>query len=291
MKTIQRIAGVFLLISLIVGGIILVRTGGDFSQLSNENQVQKEKTFEASQIKELSFDMIASDVKVTGSADTDQVLIKYPESKSRRYTITEDKGQLTISEKKNRIFGIFSFDFNFFSSDAWTVQVILPVDSLDNVTLDNSSGNVDIQKLAIKENLDLSLSSGDVQLQTVTVAGKTSVQLSSGEIGLTNIVSKDLHLEVTSGDMQLEGAIVANQTILEVTSGDIGLTQFKAGQETEISVTSGDISGDVLGKMTEYTIQSSVTSGENNLPQQLDGGYKQLRVEATSGDINLQFEK
>ena len=291
MKTIQRIAGVFLLISLIVGGIVLVRTGGDFSKLSNEKWEQKEKTFEASQIKELSFDMIASDVKVTGSADTDQVLIKYPESKSRTYTITEENGKLTISEKKNRIFGIFSFDFNFFSSDAWTVQVILPVDSLDNVTLDGASGDVDIQKLVIKENLDLSLSSGDVQLQTVTVAGKTSVQLSSGEIGLTNIVSKDLHLEVTSGDMQLEGAIVGNQTILEVTSGDIGLTQFKAGQKTEISVTSGDISGDVLGKMTEYTIQSSVTSGDNNLPQELDGGNKQLRVEATSGDINLQFEK
>lgn len=289
MKTIQRIAGVFLLISLIVGGIILVRTGGDFSELSNEKWVQKEKTFEANQIKELSLDITASDVKVTGSADTDQVLIKYPESKNRSYTITEDKGQLTISEKKNRIFGIFSFDF-FFSKD-WEVEVVLPVDSLNNLTLDSSSGDVDIQKLAIKENLDLHLSSGAVQLQTVTVAGETSVQLSSGEIGLTNVVAKDLHLEVTSGDIQLEGAIVANQTRLEATSSDIRLSQFKAGQKTEISVTSGDISGDVLGKMTEYTIQSSVTSGDNNLPQELDGGNKQLRVEATSGDINLQFEK
>ena len=289
MKTIQRIAGVFLLISLIVGGIVLVRTGGDFSELSNEKWVQKEKTFEANQVKELSLDITASDVKVTGSADTDQVLIKYPESKNRSYTITEDKGQLTISEKKNRIFGIFSFDF-FFSKD-WEVEVVLPVDSLNNLTLDSSSGDVDIQKLAIKENLDLHLSSGAVQLQTVTVAGETSVQLSSGEIGLTNVVAKDLHLEVTSGDIQLEGAIVANQTRLEATSGDIRLSQFKAGQKTEISVTSGDISGDVLGKMTEYTIQSSVTSGDNNLPQELDGGNKQLRVEATSGDINLQFEK
>ena len=289
MKTIQRIAGVFLLISLIVGGIVLVRTGGDFSELSNEKWVQKEKTFEANQIKELSLDITASDVKVTGSADTDQVLIKYPESKNRSYTITEDKGQLTISEKKNRIFGFFSFDF-FFSKD-WEVEVVLPVDSLNNLTLDSSSGDVDIQKLAIKENLDLHLSSGAVQLQTVTVAGETSVQLSSGEIGLTNVVAKDLHLEVTSGDIQLEGAIVANQTRLEATSGDIRLSQFKAGQKTEISVTSGDISGDVLGKMTEYTIQSSVTSGDNNLPQELDGGNKQLRVEATSGDINLQFEK
>ena len=289
MKTIQRIAGVFLLISLIVGGIVLVRTGGDFSELSNEKWVQKEKTFEANQVKELSLDITASDVKVTGSADTDQVLIKYPESKNRSYTITEDKGQLTISEKKNRIFGIFSFDF-FFSKD-WEVEVVLPVDSLNNLTLDSTSGDVDIQKLAIKENLDLHLSSGAVQLQTVTVAGETSVQLSSGEIGLTNVVAKDLHLEVTSGDIQLEGAIVANQTRLEATSGDIRLSQFKAGQETEISVISGDISGDVLGKMTEYTIQSSVTSGDNNLPQELDGGNKQLRVEATSGDINLQFEK
>ena len=289
MKTIQRIAGVFLLISLIVGGIVLVRTGGDFSELSNEKWVQKEKTFEANQVKELSLDITASDVKVTGSADTDQVLIKYPESKSRSYTITEENGQLTISEKNDRIFGIFSFDF-FFSKD-WEVEVILPVDSLNNLTLDSTSGDVDIQKLAIKENLDLHLSSGAVQLQTVTVAGETSVQLSSGEIGLTNVVSKDLSLRVTSGDIQLDGAIVANQTRLEATSGDIRLSQFKAGQETEISVISGDISGDVLGKMTEYTIQSSVTSGDNNLPQELDGGNKQLRVEATSGDINLQFEK
>lgn len=289
MKTIQRIAGVFLLISLIVGGIVLVRTGGDFSELSNEKWVQKEKTFEANQVKELSLDITASDVKVTGSADTDQVLIKYSESKSRSYTITEDKGQLTISEKNERIFGTFSFDF-FFSKD-WEVEVILPVDSLNNLTLDSSSGDVEFQKLVIKENLDLSLSSGDVRLETVTVAGETSVQLSSGEIGLTNVVAKDLHLEVTSGDIQLEGAIVANQTRLEATSGDIRLSQFKAGQKTEISVTSGDISGDVLGKMTEYTIQSSVTSGDNNLPQELDGGNKQLRVEATSGDINLQFEK
>lgn len=289
MKTIQRIAGVFLLISLIVGGIVLVRTGGDFSELSNEKWVQNEKTFEANQVKELSLDITASDVKVTGSADTDQVLIKYPESKSRSYTITEENGQLTISEKNERIFGTFSFDF-FFSKD-WEVEVILPVDSLNNLTLDSTSGDVDIQKLAIKENLDLHLSSGAVQLQTVTVAGETSVQLSSGEIGLTNVVAKDLHLEVTSGVIQLEGVIVANQTRLEATSGDIRLSQFKAGQKTEISVTSGDISGDVLGKMTEYTIQSSVTSGDNNLPQELDGGNKQLRVEATSGDINLQFEK
>ena len=289
MKIIQRIAGVFLLIGLIVGGIVLVRTGGDFSEVSNENQVQKEKTFQASQVKELRLELTASDVKVTGSAETDQVLIKYPESKSSSYTITEDEGQLTISEKSNQIFGICGFDF-FFPRD-WEVEVILPVDSLDNVTLDSSSGDVDLKQLVIKENLDLSLSSGDVRLETVTVAGETSVQLSSGAIDLTNVVSKDMYLRVTSGDIQLEGAIVANQTTLEATSGDIGLSQFKAGQETEISVTSGNIKGDLVGKITEYTIQSSVTSGDNNLPQELDGGYKQLRVEATSGDINLQFEK
>ena len=288
MKIIQRISGVFLLIGLIVGGIVLVRTGGDFSEVSNENQVQKEKTFQASQVKELRLELTASDVKVTGSAETDQVLIKYPESKSSSYTITEDEGQLTIAEKSNQIVGVLGFDF-FFPRD-WEVEVILPVDSLDNVTLDSSSGDVDLKQLVIKENLDLSLRSGDVRLETVTVAGETSVQLSSGELGLSNVVSKDLFLEVTSGDIQLEGVLVANQTTLEATSGDIGLSQFKAGQETEISVTSGNIKGDLVGKITEYTIQSSVTSGDNNLPQELDGGYKQLRVEATSGDINIQFD-
>lgn len=291
MKTIQRIAGVFLLLGVIIGGIVLVRTGGDFSRLNNETVEQKEKSFQASQMKELNFDMSSTDVEVVGSADTDKVVIKYPESKKQSYSITEENGKVTITEKHDRIFNFFRFDIDFFNLKKWTIQIVLPVDSLETLTLNGASGDVDISKLVIKKNLALSLRSGDVYLQDTTVAGETSVRLSSGEIELTNIVSKDLYLKATSGDLDVERVIVANQSTMEVTSGDIVLSQFKAGQNTDLSTTSGDISGSLVGRMIDYTIQSKVTSGDNSLPQHLEGGSKQLRVEATSGDITIRFDQ
>lgn len=291
MKTIQRIAGVFLLLGVIIGGIVLVRTGGDFSRLNNETIEQKEKSFQASQMKELNFDMSSTDVEVVGSADTDKVVIKYPESKKQSYSITEENGKVTITEKHDRIFNFFRFDIDFFNLKKWTIQIVLPVDSLETLTLNGASGDVDISKLVIKKNLALSLRSGDVYLQDTTVAGETSVRLSSGEIELTNIVSKDLYLKATSGDLDVDRVIVANQSTMEVTSGDIVLSQFKAGQKTDLSTTSGDISGSLVGQMIEYTIQSKVTSGDNSLPQHLEGGSKQLRVEATSGDITIRFDQ
>lgn len=291
MKTIQRIAGVFLLLGVIIGGIVLVRTGGDFSRLNNETVEQKEKSFQASQMKELNFDMSSTDVEVVGSADTDKVVIKYPESKKQSYSITEENGKVTITEKHDRIFNFFRFDIDFFNLKKWTIQIVLPVDSLETLTLNGASGDVDISKLVIKKNLALSLRSGDVYLQDTTVAGETSVRLSSGEIELTNIVSKDLYLKATSGDLDVDRVIVANQSTMEVTSGDIVLSQFKAGQKTDLSTTSGDISGVLVGQMIDYTIQSKVTSGDNSLPQHLEGGSKQLRVEATSGDITIRFDQ
>lgn len=291
MKTIQRIAGVFLLLGVIIGGIVLVRTGGDFSRLNNETVEQKEKSFQASQMKELNFDMSSTDVEVVGSADTDKVVIKYPESKKQSYSITEENGKVTITEKHDRILNFFRFDIDFFNFKKWTIQIVLPVDSLETLTLNGASGDVDISKLVIKKNLALSLRSGDVYLQDTTVAGETSVRLSSGEIELTNIVSKDLYLKATSGDLDVDRVIVANQTTMEVTSGDIVLSQFKAGQKTDLSTTSGDISGSLVGQMIDYTIQSKVTSGDNSLPQHLEGGSKQLRVEATSGDITIRFDQ
>ncbi len=297
MKTIQRIAGVFLLLGVIIGGIVLVRTGGDFSRLNNETVEQKEKSFQASQMIELNFDMSSTDVEVVGSADTDKVVIKYPESKKQSYSITEENGKVTITEKHDRIFNFFRFDIDFFNLKKWTIQIVLPVDSLETLTLNGASGDVDISKLVIKKNLALSLRSGDVYLQDTTVAGETSVRLSSGEIELTseieltNIVSKDLYLKASSGDLDVDRVIVANQSTMEVTSGDIVLSQFKAGQNTDLSTTSGDISGSLVGQMIEYTIQSKVTSGDNSLPQHLEGGSKQLRVEATSGDITIRFDQ
>ncbi len=291
MKTIQRIAGVFLLISLIVGGIILVRTGGDFSQLSNEQWVQKEKTFEASQITQLRFDTSSTDVTVIGNTDTDQVLIKYPESQNRSYTIIEKDGQLTISEKYERIFGFISLDIDFFFGHKRVIEVMIPKDILTKLTVEGSSSDVAIQNLIVKEDIQVELSSGSITIEDSQIGGSFLAELTSGDVTVAKVKSSDFSLLATSGSIQLEGVEVTNLTEIGATSGDILLGNFTPGKVTELSVTSGDVYGNLAGTITDYTIQSHTTSGTNNLPQDLRGGNKQLQVEVTSGDISLQFDQ
>lgn len=289
MKTIQRIAGVFLILGLVFWGIFLVRTEGDFSRISNETVVLKEKTFKASQVNQLNFDMTSTDVVITGSDQLDQILIQYPESKKRSYTVEQENGQLLITEKTKPVFGLLNLDFDFLISENRTVQATLPKDVLTTLKIDASSGDVSIQDLVIKEEMQMELSSGSVKIENTQITGKLSIGLTSGDITLAEIKTEDLNLRTTSGDIHIHQAEVAKLAKVEVTSGDILFDGFSAGQETDLSATSGNIQGRLAGSITDYSIQSKSTFGANTLPQKLEGGKKNLLVEVTSGDIDIQF--
>ena len=68
------------------------------------------------------------------------------------------------------------------------------------------------------------------------------------------------------------------------------LESFDSG-DTRIDLTSGSITGSLVGSINDYTIESHVTSGKNSLPGNYGSGARKLYAELTSGNINLSFEE
>lgn len=289
MRKLERIGGVFLLVAALLIGFALFRTGGDFSKLDNTSFAIKEETFSSQAIKELKLDVSSANIEITGTNHTDKIMIKYPESKNSGFSFKKEGNKLTVSEEHKGFFSIFSFDLSIFSNKNRKLEISLPQDALDELSLEGSSGDIDIQQLEIKNDINIEISSGYIQISNTNIGGNLSVDLTSGEAVLSTIQTNHLNLYATSGNLQMNDLTVLKESSIELTSGDLELTRFNPGHQTTISSTSGNISGALLGKMTDYTIESSVTSGSSNLPPHLDGGSKELRVEATSGDINISF--
>ena len=73
-----------------------------------------------------------------------------------------------------------------------------------------------------------------------------------------------------------------------VTTGNIALDAVDA-QSLTLRATTGSISGTLAGRMADYTIRSSVSTGSNSLPEALDGGARTLNADTTTGSIRLSF--
>ncbi len=73
-----------------------------------------------------------------------------------------------------------------------------------------------------------------------------------------------------------------------MTTGSIALDAVDA-QSLTPRATTGSITGTLAGRIADYTIRSSVSTGTNSLPEALDGGARTLNADTTTGSIRLSF--
>lgn len=82
---------------------------------------------------------------------------------------------------------------------------------------------------------------------------------------------------------------VGNDVSLETQRKNILLSNFEFGSKLTAINYRGDIEGTIQGAMADYSITSIVYRGENNLPNDMPGGDKQIHVEVSRGDISIDF--
>lgn len=66
---------------------------------------------------------------------------------------------------------------------------------------------------------------------------------------------------------------------------------MEIGNSLTLESKNGNITGTVAGGYDDFSISSSVKKGENNLPEQKEGGEKTMTVTANNGDIAIRFTK
>ena len=162
----------------------------------------------------------------------------------------------------------------------------LPADFDSELRVSTSTASITVSDLK-PNRLALEATTGSIRLSNLNVAESITAETSTGSVYMTNVASAEIARRGSTGSTKLTD-VSANALNARVTTGSIALDTVDA-QSLTLRATTGSISGTLAGRMADYTIRSSVSTGSNSLPEALDGGARTLNADTTTGSIRLSF--
>ncbi len=301
----------------IVGVIVSAVNGG-----SNMEEVKKTETYSAGE--NLKIKTYTDDIEVS-VGDGEEIRFEYYESNNHKVEIKRENGG--ISFEVRRKFTFFSFDW--FNKDKRDVSVILPKSFNGSLDIDVSTGSIeaDLSGITINE-FSSNATTGETEIENISVVGDAKIHCTTGKIEVSEIkVGGSFDIKCTTGGIETENAAVGGNLVADSSTGSIKLLNVKAKEmavkETTgsatlnvdcnvlniksttgrinftvknadnitVKCTTGDVKGTIYGDITEFDIYRDTNTGDCNLPIQTVGKGKSLKVETTTGDIEVKFEK
>lgn len=162
----------------------------------------------------------------------------------------------------------------------------LPADFDGELRVSTSTGSISVSDLK-PNRLALEATTGSIRLSNLNVTESIDTESSTGSVYMTNVASAEISRRGSTGSAKLTD-VSANALNARVTTGSIALDTVDA-QSLTLRATTGSISGTLAGRMADYTIRSSVSTGSNSLPEALDGSARTLNADTTTGSIRLSF--
>ena len=267
-------------------GLLLVLTGCSYIG----DPVYTDDTYEFDDVSRLSLDLSITDV-VMNQYDGDVL--------SLHFKSYENGPELSVKEGSSfRIKEVNDWPFTFGLADRVELTLDIPYDFEGDITIDHSSGGVDITSMDFKD-LTIDLSSGDVYLEDVHLQD-AEFDISSGDITLEDVVADSYDISISSGDTEIyditgdiKGHASSGSVYIEtdrltgdidygISSGDFELsfTSDRADGEYDLGVSSGDVSLD-------FPLDDSRHMDDDKVIGTIgDGNYK-VDVHISSGDIEI----
>lgn len=148
----------------------------------------------------------------------------------------------------------------------------------ESVNIETSSGTINVDQAS--GDVKISSTSGDIQVSKGEAVTKYQVDSSSGTITLDGIVGGSI-IETTSGDIEASMVSIEDEISIVSSSGTVTISQAK-GLDYELSLKS---SSGYIDVSMPVTVNS--TNEEHDFSGTVGTGGKNLKIETTSGDINL----
>ena len=297
MKRLFIFAGVLASIGLLLGFFGLILLDFDFTKLDRMDY--EARVYEITEdFSEIHMDLDTADVRFV-LAEDGVCRVECMEAEKLAYTVEVKEGSLNIVTKDSRkwydYIGVFNSShpmtvylpkaqYDHLSIDVSTGDVQIPDGfTFGKLTLEGSTGDVSFGRVSVNS-MDIRVSTGDIELTGVRATNMT-LKVSTGEISLSDVRTEEsLSVETSTGDVTLSHVISYGMTV-ECTTGDVSLTDCNAFS-IKITTTTGDIEGTLL---QEKWFVTETTTGSVNVPasQGMQGGYCYLTT--TTGDIDIRL--
>lgn len=275
---------IVLLIALIAG--LSVKNASDhgyaggFSGFSFGGQAELRNTIEIpmSEIDSLNVEYGSKDLRIF-TGDNDKVVIKeYLVNDSQQaWAQTEivDR-QANVKGGKNSTFMIFGFNID------ERIEIYLPEEDLDYLTLSTKSGNISVQPgySGNYEWMALAAGSGNIKWSNTTTAA--SIAAGSGNVKLENMTG---NIAVGTGSGNVNVDELAGELEASAGSGNITVTALSGQGSMEAG--SGNVKVQVSELTGDISLEASSGNAKLELPEETSA---HLKLESGSGNIDTDID-
>ncbi|MBQ4067694.1 MAG: DUF4097 family beta strand repeat protein [Lachnospiraceae bacterium] len=292
------VATSFVIIGLIIFVIVMSVCKWDFDKINTRkyetNIYEIDEEFSS-----ISMDMDIADIKFVLSENEKCKVECYEEEKSK-HSVNVEEDKLIIEVNNNRAW----YDYIGINIGSPKVTVYLPKSEYMELSIKESTGDVEIQagfmfenvsissstgSICVEEamvgNLELSTSTGGITASNVSCEGDASFKVSTGKTKLNNFECKNLTSRGNTGNIYLNN-VIASETIS--IKRDTGNVRFDASDANEIFVETdtGDVEGNLL---TDKSFITDTDLGKVDVPKTTNGGKCEIITD--TGDIRITVEQ
>ena len=153
----------------------------------------------------------------------------------------------------------------------------------EDIKIKTSTGDIRIENLSARE-IDLSVTTGKVTVLDIVCEDDLAVRVSTGKAYLTNVKCKNLISSGSTGDISLTGVIASEKLSIERDTGDVKFEECDAS-EIFVETDTGDVTGTLLSKKVFIT---ETDTGRVNVPNSVTGGKCEIKTD--TGNIKISVK-
>lgn len=288
-----------------------------FNMSTGEQKLVKEETAQLDGIQQIVFDCTNADLNVSVTDDKKMSLKQYAPEKYQKemlFSVSKNGKELKVTQNYKNF-----FNFGFFFGNSYTrIDITLPQEYADVLTLKSVSGDVsvsgnlkltnlkvqqtsgsfdtngsisteqftcssvsgDVKLLALQcKEYDISSTSGSINAETIEGSG--SARSLSGNVKFSTVTGEKFDYSSTSGEVEV-GTLVGYGYAHSV-SGDVRIESCDLQGDIELSSTSGSVSVRIP-ENTSIDADLNTTSGDIDTDFKLDYSHNEKHCSGTSGD-------
>ena len=152
----------------------------------------------------------------------------------------------------------------------------------ENMDIGTSTGDICAEKVTATE-MNLAVTTGKIALSSVDCSGTLSVLVSTGKTTFNAVRCKNLITDGDTGSLFLTDVIATETFKIKRSTGDVHLDGCDAST-MEIITDTGDVSGNLL---SEKVFIAQTDTGRVNVPKSVTGGKCEITTD--TGDVSISI--
>lgn len=218
-----------------------------------------------------------SSKKHTSIVENENLVIKYEnEEKWYKNIFNFGKSKITVYLPKN--------EYDSISIESSTGDIQIKNEFIfKSINIDLTTGDISLDKIQANE-INLSITTGDMELDNINCSGNIMLDSTTGEVELNKVNCKNLKSTSTTGEITLDSVIATEKIHIERSTGDVEFDRMDAG-EIFIETSTGDVKGSLLSDKI-FIVDTS--TGKKDVPETTSGG--KCKITTSTGDIFINIK-